>query len=638
MSTLKVDQIKNIVESSVVDVSDIASKNAFIASSGSSLVGFKANGVGAVDGTVQNKLREVVSPEDFGAVGDGVANDRAAMLAALQYACSTGISFKAPGNKTYLLQGAALVVPNTANTPVLIDFGGSKVIGDNTGISIDGPSGYPFLTTNLSVNPVKYDAKIVLTSTVGIQQGDLIEISSPALMHGSILTLHYYIVSEVNGNDVYIEGNVCGDINPTQVTDSGQTGSIVVSVFRLAPGITIQNGSFHRIDTAGTGSMFTIQRHFRVLTDNLILSGHARGHIQVYFCGHTLHSHIYSRDFGYLEKDVGYVNPPSAPGGLAFGYGIALARNYSSVVRDCVGGHGWHFADIARGQMYSTFDNVSISRNGYGLQSHGGAWNATYRNCEFKGTSGMACEGVNHVVIDNCQFLSTKVHGVTLGGTSISMSIKNCKFVIGNSEYTNYAVYFAGGAPPNAGGRSLNDMYAWEFSSNTVIGSALVTLGSYVPSGYDSIMRVSNNLCKKCSITVTGFRNTFIIGNSTEDVQTNAFRIASAGADVTPVNFVVANNHVTGSHTSGGTGYLIAIEVQATNISVVNNTNTLSGFLSASNGIVVNTVSHNVHHATGFMFPLNNTVTLSNVLYNQYKQYLNYQTVITNSVGNIDMV
>lgn len=58
MSTLKVDQIKNIVESSVVDVSDIASKNAFSGNTGASLVGFKANGVGAVTTTVQAKLRE----------------------------------------------------------------------------------------------------------------------------------------------------------------------------------------------------------------------------------------------------------------------------------------------------------------------------------------------------------------------------------------------------------------------------------------------------------------------------------------------------------------------------------------------------------------------------------------------------
>ena len=41
-------------------------------------------GTGAVSRTVQGKLREVVSPTDFGAVGDGVTDDKTQMLLALQ--------------------------------------------------------------------------------------------------------------------------------------------------------------------------------------------------------------------------------------------------------------------------------------------------------------------------------------------------------------------------------------------------------------------------------------------------------------------------------------------------------------------------------------------------------------------------
>ena len=52
------------------------------ASGGSSLVGFLQAGTGAVARTVQSKERDTVSVKDFGAVGDGVTNDTAAMNAA----------------------------------------------------------------------------------------------------------------------------------------------------------------------------------------------------------------------------------------------------------------------------------------------------------------------------------------------------------------------------------------------------------------------------------------------------------------------------------------------------------------------------------------------------------------------------
>lgn len=81
--------------SAVVEALELAS------SGGSALVGFLPPGVGAVARAVQSKLRDVVSLKDFGAVGDGVTDDTAAVLAAVAYIESTGNPvFVPPG--TYL--------------------------------------------------------------------------------------------------------------------------------------------------------------------------------------------------------------------------------------------------------------------------------------------------------------------------------------------------------------------------------------------------------------------------------------------------------------------------------------------------------------------------------------------------------
>lgn len=88
---------------------------------GAALVGFQQAGSGAVQRNAQDKMREWVTPEDFGAVGDGVADDSPAIQAALDAAAGGTVVFtqnrvyklfqplQVPSNTTVVATGATFV-------------------------------------------------------------------------------------------------------------------------------------------------------------------------------------------------------------------------------------------------------------------------------------------------------------------------------------------------------------------------------------------------------------------------------------------------------------------------------------------------------------------------------------------------
>ena len=92
---------------------------------GASFIGWVQAGASAVTRTVENKIRDIVSVKDFGAIGDGVTNDTAAIQAAInsgasrvivpkgKYKCSGTIEIK--NVKGFILEGdsAAIVAIGT---------------------------------------------------------------------------------------------------------------------------------------------------------------------------------------------------------------------------------------------------------------------------------------------------------------------------------------------------------------------------------------------------------------------------------------------------------------------------------------------------------------------------------------------
>ena len=94
---------------------------------GAALTGFKQAGTGAVAETVQSKLQERVSVKDFGAVGDGVTDD----TAAIQAAFDSGAAYISFPKGTYIISDA--IEPNS-NTVIdargaHIKFTGGNAVG-----------------------------------------------------------------------------------------------------------------------------------------------------------------------------------------------------------------------------------------------------------------------------------------------------------------------------------------------------------------------------------------------------------------------------------------------------------------------------------------------------------------------------
>jgi hypothetical protein len=93
-----------------------------------SAVGYTANFTSATAQTVQTKLEQYVSVKDFGAVGDGVADDTAAFQAAHDALPSSGGVIEVP-NAT----GYRITSPITCTVPVLWKINSTTITADLTG-------------------------------------------------------------------------------------------------------------------------------------------------------------------------------------------------------------------------------------------------------------------------------------------------------------------------------------------------------------------------------------------------------------------------------------------------------------------------------------------------------------------------
>ena len=208
------------------------------ASGGSSLIGFRNSGTGAVTRTTQDKMRESVSVKDFGAVGNGVAIDTAAVQACLTAGAGKVVVFPAghtfklgklnvPANTYIQSHGATLdfsaadvdglVFANGGGISggTLIGFGGT-VFGGGSGIKVSGTDNDPLPPTYVT-HPV--------IEGVTIRDFRYHGIFAEFAQHGSVKNCHihtcgYAGIGGICVNYIDIDGNTIHDIAGTGAPDT----------------------------------------------------------------------------------------------------------------------------------------------------------------------------------------------------------------------------------------------------------------------------------------------------------------------------------------------------------------------------------------------------------------------------------
>jgi hypothetical protein len=119
-------------------------------------VRFRQAGTGSVDRTAEAKLRETVSVKDFGAVGDGVADDTAAIQAAFSYAGGKNIDIILPGKH---------IVTSTCTAPSNARIIGGEILVRLTGVNYDLSAAISIeQVENLTIDGVKFSG---LSATPG---------------------------------------------------------------------------------------------------------------------------------------------------------------------------------------------------------------------------------------------------------------------------------------------------------------------------------------------------------------------------------------------------------------------------------------------------------------------------------------
>lgn len=414
----------------------------------------------------------------FGLKSDGNENDfsgtnnLAYFTNALEYVNLVNGRLVCQPNRVYLLKDGQVKLANISDNSFKIDFNNSKILLKNADILFSKNNNIPYKTFPISANLKKADTKIKVNSLsdlTGVNIGDLIEVSSPALTHSGASLSQYYVINDIDLLNlfIYIDGDIVGDVTYQQIIDDGKTGEIILKLYKLFKGMEIKNLNF--ISNKEKNEGIVIRNHNELLIKNVNFYNARRFGIYIQYGGKDIVEDCKFYRHGFVDKDQGYTNVASSPDGFSFGYGLIHARNAISKVSNCEGYYGWHTFDCAIGQTVIQYNNCTTYKDAIGFSSHEGAWNTHYNNCNTFGGNGISCRAMN-LYIRGC-YLKPSLQGHGISGMGVWSTCISDSCIEKTSNLPGSPIYLPSTPIIGAGAKSANEVQSFYMINSNLLNA-----------------------------------------------------------------------------------------------------------------------------------------------------------------------